>query len=101
MDRQAPRPHVVFFEPRYAERTADLWNIRGGNKYPGIIGHLADVARVTILMSTLPPLDNPHRKRLERDLGVSFAEVPTAFHHSPGLAEPLAKELTASLRELG
>ncbi|MBC7985603.1 MAG: glycosyltransferase, partial [Sphingomonadaceae bacterium] len=67
--------HVAFFEPRYLPDAPNVWRVQGGSRYPSILGDLHQHARITLLMSGLPPKDDPHRCRLEQQFGVAFARL--------------------------
>lgn len=69
--------HIVFFEPRYLPEAPQVWAVQGGGRYPSILGDLKSRARISVLMSELPPADDPHRLRLEAEFGVAFLPFQT------------------------
>lgn len=92
--------HVVFYEPRYVARHHDIWALRGGYKYKSILGDLGRRARLTVLMSQLPPQGDPLRLELTRDYGITFEQLDSEEPMAPAFAGQLASDLTASLRRL-
>lgn len=92
--------HVVFVEPRFTERSAQIWAIRGGYKYGSIIGDLHKRAAVTIAMSVLPPTDDVHRLRLQNEFGVNFVGFDSADVATPAMADELAGDLTALFEQI-
>jgi glycosyltransferase involved in cell wall biosynthesis len=92
--------HVVFYEPRFIERQYDIWAIRGGYKYKSILGDLGKRARLTLLMSRLPPEGDPHRTALETEFGVDFAEFQSDEQPHPLFAAELTNSLTKALERL-
>lgn len=69
--------HVAYFEPRYIPEAPHVWAVQGGSRYPSILGDLKSRARISVLMSELPPAEDPHRLRLEHDFGVAFHHFDT------------------------
>ncbi len=92
--------HVVFYEPRYVEDKHTIWSLRGGYKYKSILGDLHNRARLTILMSRLPPENDPHRLELAEDYGIEFAKLDSDELLNPRLASRHVAELSQALREL-
>lgn len=100
--------HIAYFEPRWLPDAPNEWRVRGGMRYPSILGDLGQRARISLLMSALPPADDPHRLRLERDFGVTFvnfesiddareAAHPTLFADYRDAIAALAPDVVSTL----
>jgi len=92
--------HVVFCEPAFVKRHYNIWALRGGHKYKSILGDLGSKARVTVLMSSLPPETDPHRRALEEEFDINFAKLNSLELQNPYFAELHIQDLTTSLTEL-
>ena len=92
--------HIVFYEPAYMERHQHIWVLRGGIRYKSILGDLRRRAKLTILMSRLPPGSDPHRVSLEDEFGVEFVEMRSEELINPLFAHELAGDLVAALKPL-
>jgi glycosyltransferase involved in cell wall biosynthesis len=92
--------HIVFYEPAYMQRHQHIWVLRGGIRYKSILGDLRRRAKLTILMSRLPPGSDPHRVSLEDEFGVHFVELRSEELINPLLADELAGDLIAALKPL-
>lgn len=97
----AQSEHVCFFEPRYTARTQDLWNIRGGYKYGSIVGRLQDKAKISVLMSSVPPRSDPHVPKLQSDFGISVRSFVSADNPEPSMADELASNLADAIVDMG
>lgn len=91
--------HIAFYEPEYAAHNKRDWEIRGSYKYPSLIGNLREHATITMLMRTLPPTKDRHRQRLESEYGVRFATLDALEDSGDHVADILAADYSAAIRE--
>ena len=92
--------HVVYYDPSYNIDHPNLWELRGHYKYPSIIGKLGQYARITILMHAIPPADDRHRVRLQKEFGVTFQRI-SAPEPSPGARSALPAILAREIEQSG
>lgn len=92
--------HIAFFEPPWAAHNLRDWEIRGSYKYPSLLGDLDQKAEVTLLMRDLPPADDAHRQRLEREHGVMFRALASLEDASTPASEILFADYAAAIAEL-
>ncbi|MEM8697326.1 MAG: glycosyltransferase [Pseudomonadota bacterium] len=89
--------HIAFFEPAFALHNRRDWEIRGSYKYPSLLGDLHERAQITVLMRTLPPADDRHRRRLTNEYGVQFVLLDALDDAGEHAVETLVEDYTAAI----
>jgi hypothetical protein len=92
--------HVLFFEPRYHSATADIWSTRVGAKYSNMLGDLNRFAKITLLMTVPPPIDDHYRSMLVANFGVEFHKVKTHDDPVGDAADDVVNSLTEMFEKL-
>ena len=93
--------HVVFYEPRYSDDSQDIWTVRGGYKYKSLLGGLHRHAKISVLMSGIPPAGDIHRRALESDFGVNFVPFESVDVPTPDFVGEVAKDLELAMTRIG
>lgn len=91
--------HIAFFEPGYTPHNRRDWEIRGSYKYPDLLGDLHRRVRLTLLMRRVPPVEDLHRQRLERNHGVRFVVLESLEDATESAGELLLADYAAAIAE--
>ncbi|QLC21324.1 glycosyltransferase [Parasphingopyxis sp. CP4] len=91
---------IAYFEPSYTAHNARDWEIRGSYKYPSLLGDLHTMAKITLLMPTLPPETDPHRIMLETNYDVRFVALDTLDDAGDANIESLVEDYATAIANL-
>lgn len=92
--------HIAYFEPAYVAHNQRDWEIRGSYKYPSLLGDLHKQARISLVMRTPPPMDDPHRQRLENEFGVRFEAIDALDDVDEHAVDMLTEDLSIEIERL-